>query len=177
VFAACIAACGALVGLPSPASAGTAAGEVSGLMTISPGISGFSPTVQTYTFGSVILVGAFASDDGSKTYVGAFGVDDLTATTTHGGDLPDESGVVNPFSWDTEEGFPGVGSLNAGTCSGTYSRLFTTFQMTLDCSVGIGAGEANFHATIAVVANLVPVAGDGVLNPIRQAALAGVFHS
>jgi hypothetical protein len=175
-------------GAQAAAGSGVAAGDFVGTVTFAPGES-LPRTEHHLTFASVILSGVFVSDDGGQQYAGAFGIDDMTgdggctsATTCKpgysGGDLPDEGGVINPFAWDTNEGFPGVGALRNGTCDGSYSRLFNEMQLTLNCGVAINNGDVqNFHATLHATVAVVPIAGDGVTNPYTQAALAGEFNS
>jgi hypothetical protein len=175
-------------GAQAAAPEALAGGDFVGTVSIAPG-EAFARTEHHLTFASVILSGVFVSDDGSQQYIGAFGIDDMTgdggctSSTTckegySGGDLPDEGGVINPFGWDTDEGFPGLGTLHNGTCDGSYSRLFNVMQLTLNCAVAINNADVqNFHATLHATVGVVPITGDGVTNPYTQAALAGEFNS
>lgn len=145
---------------PAVADTGTAAGEVVGTVTISPGVDEACRTT-TYRFDGVVLTGTITAADATTpavaSYTGQIGTGPVTGHVANTPTVPaldtnptcadnEESvhggeGVVNPFSVSgnttvTENGVT-VTTRITGTCRGYFIRVGPVVKVFLECTIDI----------------------------------------
>lgn len=183
-------AAGAVLALMAPTSAQAigpyGAGEVSGVVKLSPGIlldsdSTLAPgkcEKQTYTFSSVILNGFMS--DGTSTFVGSIGTGNVKGESTRpGGDCADVGkGTVNT-STDRGTFSSGAGAPNAvsGNFFGGYERHGSHVIVTLKGDVNFAGGGTYSGVPINLDASeFIPTKIDAGTGRIVEANFTGEWH-
>lgn len=161
-------------------------GEVSGLVTLDPGVaiasnssipdSGCAP--QSYTFGSVILNGTIT--DGSRTFAGSISTSNVKGQSTRaGGDCADIGvGTVNTSS-DRGNFTSTTGGPNqvAGNFFGNYERHGTHVFVHLTGSVNFAGGSSYSGVPINLEASeFIPLVVNPATGRVTQAVFTGEFH-
>lgn len=172
-----------VVSMPSAIAApATATGAVDGTVTITSPASGI-PTdpnaacvTTNYTFGAITLAGLFRSNDGSQSWAGAFGTNNVsggsyanTECATSGSGYVASSGTPATFS-----GTNATGTIS-GSYYGTYQRIGSVVVVTLTFNATVDGAPAS--GTVLVTAQFTPTHINQGTRGILAANFAGSFNS